>query len=135
MLVMPFGLSNAPGAFQKATNDALKEFLGWFVHAYINDMLVFTKEPNEKKRILVHLVAKLELVFLMTREHGLYGKLSKSFFGLPDVPWLGQIFSQHGLRPDPGKISVVAEWPRPRPGNVKELQSFLGYANWFRQFM
>jgi len=59
--------------------------------------------------------------------------LSKNFFGLPEVSWRGHTVNQHGVRLDPGKISVVAEWPRPR--NVKELHSFLGFANVFRQYM
>jgi len=50
---MPFGLPNAPGTFQKVMNDALREYLGWFVAAYIDDILVFTKEfrrENEDTR-------------------------------------------------------------------------------------
>jgi len=105
-LVMPFGPSNAPSTFQKVMNDALKEVLGWFVHAYIDDILVFTKEADEKEMILEH-VAKLELAFLKMREHRLYGKLSKSFFGLSEFPWLGQILNQYGVRPDPGKVAVI----------------------------
>ena len=67
------------------------------------------------------------------RQHKLDRKLSKSFFGLPEVPWLGHILNQYGVRPNPEKIAVVVEWPQPR--NVKELQSCLGFANWFRQYM
>ena len=48
-LVMPFGLSNAPGTFQKVMNDSLREYLGWFVAAYIDDIPVFTKELGEEK--------------------------------------------------------------------------------------
>ena len=67
------------------------------------------------------------------REHRLYGNLIKSFFGKHVLPWLGQILSQEGIKPDPEKTEVVANWPPPK--NVKELQAFLGFANWFRQYM
>ena len=51
-------------------------------------VLIYTKEAEDEKRILEHL-AKLELVFIKMRENRLYGKLSKSFFGLPEVPLVG----------------------------------------------
>ena len=67
------------------------------------------------------------------RKHRLYGNLIKSFFGKHELAWLGQILNQEGIRPDPEKTEVIANWPQPR--NVKELQAFLGFANWFRQYM
>ena len=50
----------------------------------------------------------------------------KSFFGLHKVPWLGQIVNEDGVRPHPAKTEVIADWPRPQ--NMKEMQSFLGFA-------
>ena len=61
-----------------------------------------------------------------TATHRLYRKLLKSFFGLHKVPWLGQIVNEDGVRPDPAKTEVIADWPRPQ--NMKEMQSFLGFA-------
>ena len=131
-LVMPFGLSNAPSIFQRVMNNVFRDLLGKTVNAFLDDTLVLTKEPNKGLQQQKHLKA-LEEVLMKMREHRLYGKLSKSFFGLHEVPWLGQILNKDGIRPDPVKTTVVAEWPRPR--NMKEMQSFLGFANWFRQYM
>ena len=53
------------------------------------------------------------------REHGLYGKSYKSFFGKHEHPWLEQVLYKNGVGPDPAETEVVADLPR--PNNVKEL--------------
>ena len=60
-------------------------------------------------------------------------KALKCFFGMGEIPCLGHIVSRDGVRLDPAKTKVIAEWPRPT--TVKELQAFLDFANWFRQYM
>ena len=113
-------------------NSVFWDHLGKSVTVYLDDIMVYSKEPKEEIQHDKHKEA-LEPVFIKMREHRLYGKLSKSFFGQHEIPWLGQILSKDGVRPDPTKTEVIADWPRPT--NVKELQSFLGFANWFRQYM
>ena len=131
-LVMPFGLSNAPGIFQRLMNDVFRDYLGGFVVVYLDDIMVYSKDPKEELQEEKH-KGVLEQVLLKMREQRLYGKLSKSFFGLHEIPWLGHILSRDGIRPDPAKTEVVSQWPPPT--NVKELQAFLGFTNWFRQYM
>ena len=47
--------------------------------------------------------------------------------------YLGHIVSDAGISPDPAKIDVVRNWPA--PANIKQLQSFLGMANYYNRFI
>jgi len=53
-------------------------------------------------------------------------------FHIPPVSLLGYIFQGGQVKTDPGKIKAVAEWPTPT--NRKQLQRFLGFANFYRRF-
>ena len=79
-LLMPFGLSNAPSIFQRVMNNVFREYLGQTVNVYLDDIMVHSKEPKEELQPLKHIEA-LEPVHIKMREHRLYGKLLKSFFG------------------------------------------------------
>ena len=48
-LVMPFGLTNAPAVFQSLINDVLRDMINKFVFVYLDDILVFSKDPKEAK--------------------------------------------------------------------------------------
>ena len=118
-VVMPFGLSNAPGIFQRVMNDVFGDCLGKFLVAYLDDLLTYSKEPNPELRDEAH-IKVLRPIFIRMRKHRLYGNLIKSFFGKHELAWLGQILNQEGIRPDPEKTEVIANWPQPR--NVKEYR-------------
>ena len=55
---------------------------------------------------------------------------SKCKFHTDTIEYLGFIMSPEGLRMDPAKVTMILEWPEPR--NVKDIQSFLGFANFYR---
>jgi transposase InsO family protein len=124
--VMPFGLTNAPATFQSLMNSVLGDYLDKFSTVYLDDVLVYSRTPQEH---LVH----LRMVLQRLREHQLYAKLSKCAFGLGEMPFLGHIISGNGIRMDPAKVDAIANWPTPR--TVVQLQSFLGLANYYRRFV
>jgi hypothetical protein len=67
------------------------------------------------------------------QQHKLYANLEKSFFGMNRVQYLGYIVDEHGVHVDPAKIQVICDWPAST--TLIELQSFLGLANFYRQFV
>ncbi|KAI9922811.1 hypothetical protein PsorP6_000440 [Peronosclerospora sorghi] len=66
------------------------------------------------------------------RKHKLYLNLKKCTFGAPEIPVLGCFVGKNGVRPDPEKIRVIVEWPK--PNNVKELRKFLGLATYLHKY-
>ena len=75
----------------------------------------------------------LYLVFKRLRQAGLTLRFSKCKFAQTSLKILGHIVSEAGLLPDPEKVTCVKEWAQPT--NVRELQSFLGFANYYRRFI
>ena len=49
------------------------------------------------------------------------------------ITYLGRVIDEHGVRPDPEAIKAVRDWSKPR--NKQEMQSFLGFANYYREFI
>ena len=124
--VMCFGLSNAPGTFQKVMNRIFNKQLHKYVVIYLDDILIFSKTPEEH-------VQHLREVLSILRANKLYAKLSKCDFNMPQVLYLGHIVSKDGLSPDPKKVATVQDWPVPK--DIHELNSFTGLTNYFRTFI
>ncbi|MGB8167070.1 MAG: reverse transcriptase domain-containing protein, partial [Chthoniobacteraceae bacterium] len=124
--VLPFGLTNAPATFQALMNRVLHPFLDQFVVVYLDDILVFSRTPEEHLNHLEQVLTALE-------KHELYVGMDKCGFGLAEVDFLGHVVSGAGIRPDPAKIVAVQEWPV--PSSVKDVRSFLGLTGYYRRFI
>ena len=124
--VMPFGLTNAPAAFMDLMNRVFRKYLDKFVIVFIDDILIYSKSPEEHEE-------HLRLALQTLKEHQLYAKFSKCEFWLRKVHFLGHVVSAEGITVDPAKIEAVKEWKAPR--SVTEIRSFLGLAGYYRRFV
>ncbi|XP_031127569.1 uncharacterized protein LOC116029662, partial [Ipomoea triloba] len=124
--VMPFGVTNAPGTFMDLMNRIFLPYLDKFIVVFIDDILVYSKTPEEHEE---HLRTALQLL----REKKLYAKLSKCEFWKEEVAFLGHIITREGIAVDPTKIRAVIEWEPPK--SVTEVRSFLGLAGYYRRFV
>ena len=125
-LVMPFGLTNAPAAFQRFMNDIFGDLLDVCVLIYLDDILIYSNDMEEHRRHVTEVLRRL-------RENGLFAAPKKCFFHRDTVEFLGFMISPEGLTMDKAKIQTILDWPEPR--KVKDIQSFLGFANFYRRFI
>jgi transposase InsO family protein len=123
-LVMLFGLTNAPSDFQAIMNEIFFDLD--YVLAYLDDITIFSENEEEHE-------ARTRIVFDRLRKHGFYCNLEKCQFNLSQISYLGYIVSSEGLTMDPAKVSAVTDWPTPT--RKKDVQSFLGFANFYRRFI
>ena len=123
---MPFSLTNAPAAFQRFMNDIFSDLLDVCVMIYLDDILIYSNNMSEyhwhMKEVLKHL-----------RKAGLYAKAEKCKFHSKLVEYLGYILSPSGLTMSDNKIKIIQDWPEPK--KVKDIQSFLGFANFYCWFI
>ena len=75
----------------------------------------------------------LEMDFQKLRENQLYVKREKCVFTQTRINFLRHIIERKQIRMDMKKVRAIQEWKT--PANVKELRSFLGLANYYRQFV
>ena len=126
-LVMFFGLTNLPATFQTMMNDIFADLIAeGQVVIYLDNILIFTKTLKEHHRIVCRVLEKLH-------NHKLYLKPEKCEFERESIEYLGLIISQNHVAMDPAKVAGVLEWPV--PVNLKEVQSFIGFLNFYRCFI
>jgi transposase InsO family protein len=125
-MVMPFGLTNAPATMQAYMNNVLREHLDEFVSVYMDDILVYSRTLEEH-------VEHVRKVLYALEKYNLRLNPSKSEFHSQRIRFVGCIVTPDGIEVDPEKVERVKEWPVPT--NVKEVQAFHGFANYYRQFI
>lgn len=97
-----------------------------FVLVYMDDILVFSRTPEEH-------ADHLREVLTVLSKNKFYANKKKCQFFQHELTFLGHVVSAEGLKVDPQKTRVVQEWPTPK--NVHDVRSFLGLANYFRRFV
>uniref|UniRef100_A0A803TXJ9 Gypsy retrotransposon integrase-like protein 1 n=1 Tax=Anolis carolinensis TaxID=28377 RepID=A0A803TXJ9_ANOCA len=124
--VMPFGLCNAPAVFQRFMNDVFRDLIDQFLVIYLDDILIFSKDEKEHRQHVKQVLHRL-------RANGLFAKASKCVFHVPEVEFLGHVVSGRELKMDPHKVDAVNSWQELK--TKKDVQRFLGFANYYREFI
>src|ERR1700719_467914 len=123
---MPFGLTNAPATFQHFMNDIFSDLLDTFMVVYLDDILIYSE--NLKQHI-----EHVREVLRRLRENGLFLNPVKCEFHTETMEYLGFVLSPTGLLMDTAKVKAIQEWPTLR--KVKDIQSFLRFANFYCRFI
>jgi hypothetical protein len=125
-LVMPFGLCNAPATFQRLMNHIFHDLLDISVIVYLDDILIFSNQEADHEDHVKEVLRRL-------RENRLYCALDKCEFSTHTVEFLGYRVHPGGIEMDPVKVETVINWPAPT--SIREIQVFLGFANFYRRFI
>ena len=123
---MPLGVANAPAQFTNMMNDLLGEYLDKFVLVFLDDVLIFSANPQGHAEHLRKVLGKL-------REHQLFAKASKCEIFKTSVEFLSQQICRGGMTPTEAKLKAVQDWATPQ--DVERVRSFLGFVNYYRHFI
>lgn len=125
-LVMPFGLCNAPASFQNYINHTLFDLLDKICTAYLDDVLIYSASRREHRDHVRQVVKRLI-------DAGLQIDIDKCEFETTRTKYLGLIVTPDGIEMDQEKVKTITDWGAPR--SLKDLQRFLGFANFYRRFI
>jgi len=115
---MLFSLTNAPAAFQQFMNDIFSDLL--------DNILIYSNNMSEHHWHVKEVLKRL-------CKAGLYAKAEKCKFHSELVEYLGYILFSSGLTMSDDKVNIIQDWLEPK--KVKDIQSFLGFANFYHQFI
>lgn len=123
---MPQGITNAPSTFQRLMEKCMGNMNLKEVLVFLDDLIVFSETLEEHENRLLRVLHRL-------KEYGLKLSPEKCKFFQTSVRYLGHIVTQNGVETDPEKVCALKTWPR--PNNLKELRSFLGFSGYYRRFV
>ena len=127
LTVMFFGLTNSPAMFQVMINELLRDLINiGKIATFINNVIVGTEMEERHDEIVAEVIKRLE-------ENDLYMKLEKCKWKVREVGFLGVVIGPDGIKMVKVKVKGVLEWPTPKC--AKDIQKFLGLANYYRQFI
>ena len=126
-MVIFFGLTNSLATFQAIMNKLLRDLINTGkVATFIDDVIVGMETEEGHDKIVAEVIRKME-------ENDLYVKLEKYRWKVRKVEFLGVVIGLEGIKMEEGKVKGVLEWPTSKC--VKDMQKFLGLANYYYQFI
>ena len=125
--VMFFGLTNSPAIFQAMMNKLLRDLTNMGkVAVFIDDVIVGTETEEGHDELVVEMVKRL-------KENDLYVKPEKCKWKVREVEFLGVVIGPEEIKMEKEKVKGVLEWLAPKC--VKDVQKFLGLANYYCWFI
>jgi len=126
-MVMFFGLTNSPAMFQTMINKILRNLINTEkVVSFIDNVIVGMEKEEGHDEVVEEVVRRLA-------ENDLYVKLEKCKWKVKKVGFLRVVIGPEEIKMEEEKIKGVLDWPTPK--EVKDVQKFLGLANYYCQFI
>jgi transposase InsO family protein len=124
--VMPFGVKNAPGSFQREMRRVLCDRLNKGVFVFIDDIIVYSRTEAEHIELIDWVLSRLE-------KEGYFAHPGKCQFLRDEVNFLGHVVSRAGVSMQQHKVAAIRDWPVLQ--SVKDVRAFLGLAGFYRRFV
>ena len=127
LTVMFFRLTNSPATFQAMMNELLRDLINTGkVAVFIDDVIVGMETEEGHDELVAEVIKRLE-------ENDLYVKPEKCKWKVKKVEFLGVVIGPEGIKMEKEKVKGVLEWLIPKC--VRDIQKFLGLANYYRRFI
>jgi len=124
---MTFGLCNAPATFQTFMDMQFADIIATgHVVIYLDNILIFAETLQELMQLTHQVLQKIQDLDLFLRP-------AKCSFNQMLVEYLGLIISEGEIHMDPVKLRAIQDWPLLQ--TIKDIQKFLGFCNFYRQFV
>ena len=122
-IVMFFGLTNSLVIFQAMMNKLSRDLINMGkVAAFVDNVIVGTEDEKGYDELVAEIIKRLE-------ENNLYVKPEKYKWKVREVGFLGVVIGPEGIKMEEEKVKGVLDWPIPKC--VKNVQKFLGLANYY----
>ena len=125
---IPFGLKNAPAAYQRCMESTLNGLNHDICEVYLDDIIVFSATFEDH-------VNNLRRVLQRLRQDGVKLKAAKCNLFQDNVRYLGRIISAEGYKPDPKETEALQKLKQNTPRTVGELRKLLGLTGYYRRYL
>ena len=125
---VPFGLRNAPAAYQRCMENILDGLNHVICEVYLDDVIVYSKTFEEH-------VANLETVLRRLNQHGVKLKPSKCHLFRQEVRYLGRVVTADGYKADPAETAALQSLKEKTPKTIGDVRKLLGLTSYYRRYL